>query len=339
MSASAAATTLPTYLLLGPEEGEKQRRIEQIRSTIGNIKALDEYSFYAFDTPVADVVALLRNRPLFSDHVLVLYRDAEHIKGKADGEIVANYLRQPSPYGTLIMVSSSYRLSGSWGSLVPKAGQIIFWEKRGKDMRALLAEGFRQRDIEFDPDALDLLLELIGNNSAEMAVELDRLCWFATSQGRITAELIDTYLYHSRTENAFSLFDRVVQRDFTGSLEILNTILLSGRGAEIGLLSTLLWQFRQLLALSRLTQMNDGDRATAFRSLRIVGQRRQTSYNIGLGNYPIRSLERIVALGAEYEAALRQFGGPLQRGLLQQFLYYVVIKQDVGPHISATWIA
>ena len=160
-----------------------------------------------------------------------------------------------------------------------------------------------------------------------MAVEVERLCQFVDPKGRVTTEIIDTYLYHSRNENAFSLFDRVVQRDFAESLEILNTILLSGRGAEIGLLATLLWQFRQILTLGRLIQTLGGDRATAFRSLHIVGQRRQASCIAGLRNYPLQDLERIVAKGAEYEADLRQLGGALQRGLLQQFLHYAVVRQ------------
>ena len=78
-NSNAADSRLPAYLLLGPEEGEKQRRIVAIRASLG--AALDEYSFYAFDTPATKVVALLRNRPLFCDHILVLYRNMEIKKG------------------------------------------------------------------------------------------------------------------------------------------------------------------------------------------------------------------------------------------------------------------
>jgi len=62
------------YLLLGPEEGEKdafvQRLIDRISKTIG--QAPEIHRFYSFDSDVPEVLSALRNGALFSPYRVAL---------------------------------------------------------------------------------------------------------------------------------------------------------------------------------------------------------------------------------------------------------------------------
>ncbi|GAG11455.1 unnamed protein product, partial [marine sediment metagenome] len=72
------------YLLLGPEEGEKDlfldRLIRRITKTIG--QAPEVHRFYAFDSDTLEILAALRNGTLFSPYRVVLLRNAELLNKK-----------------------------------------------------------------------------------------------------------------------------------------------------------------------------------------------------------------------------------------------------------------
>mgnify|MGYP001009878331 FL=1 len=66
--------TEPVYLLLGPETGLKNAFLGEIRDAAAKSRGEppEEHRFYAFETPVQDVVSLLRNASLFSSSKLVV---------------------------------------------------------------------------------------------------------------------------------------------------------------------------------------------------------------------------------------------------------------------------
>jgi DNA polymerase-3 subunit delta len=74
------------YLLLGPEEGEKDAFVERLIGRISKAIGQDPeiHRFYSFDSEVPTVLSVLRNGALFSPYRVVLLRNVELLTRKRD---------------------------------------------------------------------------------------------------------------------------------------------------------------------------------------------------------------------------------------------------------------
>ena len=95
------------FLLLGPEEGEKdsftERLIARITKTIG--QAPEVQRFYSFDSEIPDVLAALRNGTLFSPYRIALLRNVECLSRKKDLDQLSEYAAHPAAQSSLVMFS------------------------------------------------------------------------------------------------------------------------------------------------------------------------------------------------------------------------------------------
>ena len=70
-------TDAEVYLFTGPELGEKKEAIENIKAAAQKKNgSLDEYTYYAGDERIQDVVAQLQNVSLFDQALFITVRNA-----------------------------------------------------------------------------------------------------------------------------------------------------------------------------------------------------------------------------------------------------------------------
>ena len=243
----------PVYLLLGPEEGEKNEfissAIETYRKNAG--EEPEVYRYYPYDTDIGEIISIIRNGSLFSSYKFIILRNLEDVKGTGLKELTG-YLASPEKDATLFLITSDYRPQSSVAKLVPKEQQKMFFELFENKKRDWLSRYFRSSGISVDGEAIELLLELVENNTLEMKNAADRLILYFGSGASLGADEVEEFIYHSKEENVFTLFGKIVTRDFPSSLETMRKIIDSGGTNGIQLIAGLVWQFRRLLTLSRL---------------------------------------------------------------------------------------
>jgi DNA polymerase-3 subunit delta len=115
-------------LFLGPEFGEKQDAIGEIRRGIHKQSGAppEETSFYAGETALSEMVSVLRKGSLFADARLIFIKNAELLKKKDEVELLASYMAAPQDDTTLIFISDN---TGMDKTLEKAAGngKRIFW--------------------------------------------------------------------------------------------------------------------------------------------------------------------------------------------------------------------
>lgn len=314
------------YLLLGPETGEKEDFIAVIRQEIKKIhkEPPEETRIYPFETTVSDMVTDLRTGSLFGAPRLVLLKGLEEIKKKEDLSLLSQYCEKPSPGTVLVLLSDEVSADSAIKNKVPKENQKIFWELFEDRKRAWVISFLKNQSQTIENGALELLLSLVENNTQELKEVCGKLSSFFSIGYKITEDDIDAYIYHSKEENAFSLFTPLSERNLSGALEILRKILLGNDSEIIPLFAGMLWQFRRLLSLKRLTESNYSLQE-GFTRLGITSKRQQKIYGTGTSNYSLSELEEIIPLLAEYDLAVRSIKSEMQLLLVQLFLYQVII--------------
>lgn len=320
------------YLLLGPEEGEKdvfiQRLVERITKSIGATPEI--YRFYAFDSDVADVLACLRNGTLFSPYRVVLLKNIELIAKKRELDLLAEYSSRPAEQTSFLLISEEIgRIDKRFDKMVAKENKRIFWEMFENQKIGWVASFFSKKNIRIDPQASAFLLEMVENNTREMRDACEKLALFYGEGARIGYEEVEKVLYHSKDENVFTLFEKLAQRDFPACLEVLNKLILSREADPVQLLAGIFSQVRKLMALKILLDSRYS-LAEASARLKLRSKRLQKIYADGARHFSVPELEDIVTLIARFDNRVRSLKSPLHACLLQLFLYYAAVKGGRG---------
>jgi DNA polymerase-3 subunit delta len=320
------------YLLLGPEEGEKdafvERLIGRISKTIG--QAPEIHRFYSFDSEVTEVLSVLRNGALFSPYRVVLLRNVELLNRKTDLDQLGAYAAHPASQSSLVMFSEEIgRIDKRLEKLVPKENKVIFWELFQNQKTGWILNYFKKRNIRIDPQAVSFLLEMVENNTKELKDTCEKLSIFFGEGGEIGYADVEKILYHSKDENVFTLFDKIAGRDLEASLEVLAKLLLSREADPVGLLAGLLFQVRRLKSLKLLVEKRYSHEE-AFLRAKITGKRVQKIYSVALQHYTLQELQWIIRLIARFDYRVRSLSAALHSNLLQLFLYYLIVRGGSG---------
>ena len=320
------------FLLLGPEAGEKDRFIKGIKQNLekkagGN---LESYSYYPYETSMADVVSGMRNGSLFSQDKLVRIGNVEDLK-KEGLDALTDYCANPAEGVTLLLLSDEIKISERLQKLIPKANRRIFWELFENQKQGWINSFFREQGMEIHPDALELLLDLVDNNTLDLKEACQRLALSLASEGdgyTVSPEDVESRVLHSKEENVFSLFAKIAAGELQASLDICTKLIESGSGQAVGILGGLVWQFRRLHTL-RLMLDSNFSLDDALARTGIKGKRNGQIYSKGCETYSAEELGRILALQARYDGLLRSTPSEAHQHLLGMFLYYTASRKGL----------
>lgn len=325
------------YLLQGPEEGEKalyiDKLIKAIRTRIeGEPEVLRHY---AFEANIVDLIALISSDSLFMGHTLLVLHNAEDIKKADDLSVLCDYLDHPSPNATLVLTTPTIKqVSKKILDRVPSANNVIFWELFENQRKGWLTNFFRNHDMRIEPSALDLFLDMVGSNTRDFRQECNKLVLFFGPGTVITCDELEKYLYRSKEENVFTLFERIAERDFEASLDVLQKVLDSGESDAIQITSGLLWQVQKLQKIKQLAAKNYR-MEEIFPKLGILSKKNQKIYIEAAKRYSLDDITSLIVLLVDLDLRVRSHKTELHGLLLQMFLYYGIERHGRMPEIRA----
>jgi DNA polymerase-3 subunit delta len=310
-------------LFLGPEIGEKQDAIREIRRglTRQSGSAPEETSFYAGETPVQEMVSVLRNGSLFADTRLIFIKNAEVLKKKEEVEPLAAYMAAPQPDTTLILISEATSLAKGLETPVPAGSKRIFWELFENRKHEWVVTFFRRTGYRISEEGIETLLELVENNTDALKRECSRLMLFLGKDAVVTGGDVEKWLSHTREESAFTLFSRIAEGDLAKSLESLHTLLMA-KESPLTILAGLTWCFRKLRDYLMLVESGTtGD--TDFRKIGLASSKARKDYAAASRRYHAAAVDSCLALTAEYDILIRSSGIGLETILMDLYVYKV----------------
>ncbi|MDR0731842.1 MAG: DNA polymerase III subunit delta [Treponema sp.] len=321
------------FLFLGPEIGEKNEAITEIRRSLetgpGGNRTLEETSFYAGESTANDMSAALRNASLFSDTRLFLIKNADLIKDKNDTELLASYIRSPQQGTTVIFLSDEIKISKVLEDAVPPNNKRIFWELFENRKGPWIRDFFRQKGCRISDGGITIVLELVENNTEALKRECGRLALFYGQDRLIDTADVEECLSHTREESSFTLFSRIAAGDLSKCLESLHSL----RGTKEtfqSILSGLTWCFRRLRDYQTLLEAGvlppgigkPGD--LEFKKIGLGSLKNRADYVEANRRYGRGAADRFLSLTAEYDAALRRGGTQLETLLFEMFFIKLV---------------
>ena len=154
---------------------------------------------------------------------LVVVEQVERWKAP-DVKAVQEYLRKPAPTSVLALVGAEVKRDSPLAKTVAKAGEVLVFDlpTRGRkvDLPKWVEQQFHDRGIVIDHDAARALVELAGDNTDELATEVDKLSTWAAGERigeRAVAELVPA----RADAPPFDLTDAWGRRDVAGEVQLV----------------------------------------------------------------------------------------------------------------------
>ncbi|MDR1351887.1 MAG: DNA polymerase III subunit delta [Treponema sp.] len=302
-----------SYLYLGPEIGEKQDAIAELKRRLGGKAgeaAVETLSFYAGETPVTDMVAVLRNGSLFSDARFVLVKNAEILKSsesarkREEVDLLVSYMEAPQDDTVLVLVSEEIKLDSRLEKAADPKDKRIFWELFENRKADWVENYFRREDFRITAGGIDAVLELVENNTDALRRECSHLMLFLGKDRPVDGTDVEKWLSHTREESVFTLFARIASGDLTRGIEILHTLLAAKESSHM-IIAGLASCFRKLRDYRRLKEAGISDEFE-FKKIGLASSKARKDYAAALE----RGLDagRCLALAAEYGFRIRSTG-------------------------------
>ena len=305
--------------------GEKQDAIERLRGELTKKYGVppEETSFYAGDTPAANITSFLLNGSLFSEARLVFVKNAELLKKKDETASLASYLKNPACDTTLILISDAAGIDRTIEGALPKDAKHVFWELYESKKPEWVRSYFHREGFSVDEDAVNTILELVENNTDALRRECSRLMLFAGKENGtkrvISAAEIEKSLSHTRSESAFTLFSAIAAGNLSKSIEIMNT-LLAAQETPVAIIAGLSWcfkRFRDYCELAARGAASDFE----LKKIGITTAKGRRDYAGAEKTFGLAAADKCIALCAEYDLAVRSGGAPVENILLNLYLY------------------
>lgn len=318
----------PVWLFTGPEIGERNTAVEQLRTAAakrcGN---LDSHTIYASDVKMGEVISLLQNGSLFADARFVVLRNAETIKKKDDIEMLTGWIAESGGIAdaSLVLVSDEIGVDKKIEGAVPKEQKKIFWELFENRKEQWITDYFRKEGYGVEAEAVSAILDLVENNTDALRTACSRFTLFFPSGHRVTEDDVGNMLSHNREESPFSLFDSLGEGDLAGALEILRKLSMSKDSPPVQTIAGLTFCFRRLGDWHALAESGSTDefslKKAGFTSKRAIEQYRRSARR-----WDAPAVRRILALLASTDLKLRSLGSALQDIQMEACLCLILTK-------------
>ncbi|MBN1648927.1 MAG: DNA polymerase III subunit delta [Spirochaetales bacterium] len=316
-----------THLLLGPELGEKAVHLKKLKAALKKKSSQDPdvYKFYPDDDDIDKLLAAVKNESLFSSEKLVLVMKADELNQK-QVKLFSAYCDQPSPDCEMVFITDQIRINQTLMNKIPKQNTVIFWELFENKKRDWLNAFFHKAGKKIEPDALELILEMVENNTLDLRRECGHLVAYYADRDTITEQLVEEFIFHSKEETMFSLFQRAALLQYREALEVFRKMIDSGSIQPAQLIGKLYWQFKKLTDYVRLSGQRFHHNEICEK-LSIKGKRNQHLYQQAAAGFNSGNCRDIISLFAGYDRILKEARGRM--GIIQAelFLYYLILKK------------
>lgn len=242
----------PVYVLVGTERLLIERAVDAVRKAVDSMGAAG-FNIEIFDgkgLEAARAISAAQTLPMMADKRLVLVRRFDAMTPTEQNHL-AQYLSDPSDSACLVMTADKLDGRSKLGKAAKKQGCLIDAKPlRGHDLREFIRAEASSRDHNIAPQAIETLLDAVGDDLAAIDDAMERLSLFVGAGQRIDADAVMQCVTRIRVESIWSLVDAIGLKDRRKGVAAAQS-LLDDREPPLRLLAMVA---RQLRIVARMRQ-------------------------------------------------------------------------------------
>lgn len=196
---------------------------------------------------VSDVLDELRTVPFLADKRVVLVKNADGFVSK-NRDILERYFEKPASTGVLVLAVASWDARTRLAKILPKVGSLIAMEQPKKwELPAhLMQYAATKHKIKLNRDAAEMLVELIGEELAQLYNELEKLILFARDEKVIRVDHVESLTGHHRIYDAFEVIDATIGGNAGQAITRLRNMFEQDKSAEYSVVGAFAFHLRRM---------------------------------------------------------------------------------------------
>jgi DNA polymerase-3 subunit delta len=227
-----------------------------------NILTEDQQSFnlsifYGKDAKMEDVLNACRRYPVFSDKQVVIIKEAQQMR---DIEKVETYMDSPL-LSTILLIAykeKTFDKRKAFGKSLHKKAIVLTTKKLyDNELPQWVSSMVKQKGMEIDPKALQILIDYIGNDLQRMENEVEKVSLNLKGRNLINEDDIEAFVGVSKEFNVFELQKAITSRDMAKSLRIINYFASNPKAGPIQLVLPTLYSFFSKLYIAASSNSRD----------------------------------------------------------------------------------
>lgn len=294
----------PVYLLMGDEPFYPEMVCDAIVEN-----CIDEFSkdfnqtiCYGSEVKADSVISAARRYPMMADRQLVVVKEAQLMK---DIEQLQYYVASPLDTTVLVVLlhGGSVDKRKAFYKGVQKCGGVIVDSApvRDYELTSWILDFYRQKGLEIDPRAAQLLGEATGTDLSTIKVETDKLLRnLPEGTVKVTQEDVEKNVGVSRQYSVFELTRALSSHNAAQSVKVAMNIGSGARFAMPMAVSTLFTHFYRILKYGALSMKGPVSQDEKSRVLG-VNPYFFREYDEALRWYPVPKAQMIVSMLLEYD--------------------------------------
>ncbi|WP_066367914.1 DNA polymerase III subunit delta [Neobacillus fumarioli] len=264
----------PIYLVYGTEAFLINETKDLLLKSALTEEEMDlNYSVYDLEeTPVELALEDAETFPFFGERKVVLLHNpvfltAEKSKEKAahNVERLEAYLKEPAPYTVLVIMAPYEKLDErkKITKELKRNAEIVEAKKLNEqELKNWIKQRAKQFSVEIEPEAIELLLMLVGTNMFMLSSEIEKLSLYAANKKQINTAIVEKLAARTLEQNIFTLIDKVVQKKPDEALRIYYDLLKQNE-EPIKILALISAQFRLIYQTKELSRRGYGQQQIA----------------------------------------------------------------------------
>ncbi len=293
----------PTCLFYGEDEFQKEEFIKRILASILDKESLP-FNLNTYDAKEIDVRVIIDTAstlPFLSKRRAVIVRNAEFLK-EEQISLLARYSKNPNPNTSLIIMVNKTKLPEEFSGL--NSDLKRFSPLVSEELFIWIKDRLRVSSVGIETEALELIIELTGNNLRVISSELEKLKTYIGKRPVIKKEDVQNLLGAGIQNTAFDFIDMIFKEDSSGALKALNSIKTDIERYPARLIGLILWNFKQLLKVKSL--LGDGKRDyEIFQAVR-MNRKRASDFIRKARKCNLKSMRRIFKLLLDLDLSLKR---------------------------------
>jgi DNA polymerase III subunit delta len=259
----------PLYLFYGDEEFLMNRALARLEAGLTDTagepptKVVRE----AREVALPEFLAESRAATLWGPGQLLVLRGVDAYDA-AQLKALTPYLDRPAPRVWMVFLAEGLKAReverhAIWGRLAREEAALGFYRLREAELNQWLTREARRQGKNLTLAAAQRLVEMVGDNLAELSQELEKLVLFAGEETSLTPALVTQLASHSRTYTIFALVDALGTPGFHQRLQALGHLLDFGEH-PVKILGMLARQVRLLIRVKEGAGSNPADLARSL---------------------------------------------------------------------------
>ncbi|MDE6080443.1 MAG: DNA polymerase III subunit delta [Duncaniella sp.] len=214
----------PVYLLHGEEAYFTDELVKLFEESVPEEdRDYGVVTFYGAQTDADTVMDACKQFPMMTDRQVVIVKEAQTMRADQVNKL-HYYVKQPVATTLLVIVFRGVEAKGKDLLAAVKKNGVIFESKKISERNLLpaIADLIKEKGMNVDPKALEMLRDFIGADLAKLYNEIDKLAMILGAGAMVTPEAVERNVGISKDYNNFELTDAIVARNAAKAFRIVD---------------------------------------------------------------------------------------------------------------------